>query len=594
MRTRNRWRIVIPAALVVVACGCWPARAQTLPEGASAPTHSALDSQLFQQVLIGELEARRGQTASAVQLMIDAGRRTRDEALFRRATEIALQARSAEQALLATAAWRRALPGSLDALRTQVQIDAALDRNAEIAAPLGALLTQTPAAERAALIAQLPHLLQRMPDRRRSAATLDAVLLPYLSEETTRVAALLASGRARASAEDLDGALERARAAQAIDAQGPGAAQLAIDLMPQRPAAEDLVRVYLQSGAAVDPGLRMAYARALMGAQRLADATAQLEQATQERPDVAPPLLALGALQLELHRAQSAQRTLERYLTLVDLQAGAAPAAADGDEEGEPSARGGRTQAWLMLAQAAEQLGQNEAAEGWLARVDDPARALEVQSRRASLLARQGRIDEARALLRQVPERDGVDARTKLLAEAALLREARRWGDAFQVLGDAVQRAPDDADLLYEQAMMAEKIGRTDEMERLLRRSIEIKPDNAHARNALGYSLADRGLRLPEARALIQRALELAPGDPYITDSLGWVEYRQGNLAQALHLLRQAYAARPDAEIGAHLGEVLWALGRHDEARRIWAESKGRDAANDVLRETLARLKVEL
>jgi tetratricopeptide (TPR) repeat protein len=334
----------------------------------------------------------------------------------------------------------------------------------------------------------------------------------------------------------------------------------------------------------------MAYARVLMGAQRLADATAQLEQATQERPDVAPPLLALGALQLELHRAQSAQKTLERYLTLRDLQASAAPAASEGDEQGG----GGRTQAWLMLAQAAEQLGQYDAAEGWLARVDDPARALEVQSRRASLLARQGRIDEARALLRQVPERDGVDARTKLLAEAALLREARRWADAFQVLADAVQRYPEDADLLYEQAMMAEKIGRTDDMERLLRRSIELKPDNAHARNALGYSLADRGLRLPEARALVQRALELAPGDPYITDSLGWVEYRQGNLLEALRLLRQAYAARPDAEIGAHLGEVLWAMGQHDEARRIWAESKGRDAANDVLRETLARLKIDL
>ncbi|MCC7150996.1 MAG: tetratricopeptide repeat protein [Rubrivivax sp.] len=590
MRTRNRWWIVIPAALVVVACGFMPARAQTAPEVAPAPTHSVLDSQLFQQLLIGELEARRGQTASAVQLMIDAGRRTRDEALFRRATEIALQARSAEQALLATSAWRRALPNSLDALRTQVQIDAALDRGAEIAAPLTALLAQTPAAERATLIAQLPRLLQRMPDRRRSAATLDAVLAPYLSEASTRVAALLASGRARASADDAEGALERARAAQALDVRGADAALLAIELMPQRPDAEELVRAYLQSGAAVEPGLRMAYARVLMGAQRLADATAQLEQATQERPDVAPPLLALGALQLELHRAQSAQKTLERYLTLRDLQASAAPAASEGDEQGG----GGRTQAWLMLAQAAEQLGQYDAAEGWLARVDDPARALEVQSRRASLLARQGRIDEARALLRQVPERDGVDARTKLLAEAALLREARRWADAFQVLADAVQRYPEDADLLYEQAMMAEKIGRTDDMERLLRRSIELKPDNAHARNALGYSLADRGLRLPEARALVQRALELAPGDPYITDSLGWVEYRQGNLLEALRLLRQAYAARPDAEIGAHLGEVLWAMGQHDEARRIWAESKGRDAANDVLRETLARLKIDL
>jgi Flp pilus assembly protein TadD len=158
----------------------------------------------------------------------------------------------------------------------------------------------------------------------------------------------------------------------------------------------------------------------------------------------------------------------------------------------------------------------------------------------------------------------------------------------------ASQRFPDDTDLLYEQAMVAEKLDRLVEMERLLRRVIALKPDIAHAHNALGYSLADRGIRLPEARALIQRALELSPGDPFITDSLGWVEFRLGNQDEALRLLRQAYAARPDTEIAAHLGEVLWALGQRDEARRIWQESAGRDAANDVLRETLARLKVGL
>jgi Flp pilus assembly protein TadD len=102
------------------------------------------------------------------------------------------------------------------------------------------------------------------------------------------------------------------------------------------------------------------------------------------------------------------------------------------------------------------------------------------------------------------------------------------------------------------------------------------------------------GLRLQEARALIVKALELAPGDPFITDSLGWVEFRLGRLDEALRLLRQAYTARPDTEIAAHLGEVLWVKGQRDEARRIWREGRGRDEANDVLRETLARLKPDL
>ena len=142
--------------------------------------------------------------------------------------------------------------------------------------------------------------------------------------------------------------------------------------------------------------------------------------------------------------------------------------------------------------------------------------------------------------------------------------------------------------------MMAEKLNRLDEMERLLRRVIALRPDSQHAYNALGYSLADRGLRLEEARTLIRRALELAPGDPFITDSLGWVEFRLGNTAEALRLLRKAYAARPDTEIAAHLGEVLWAGGQREEAVRVWREGRQRDAANDVLRETLSRLNPEL
>jgi len=133
-----------------------------------------------------------------------------------------------------------------------------------------------------------------------------------------------------------------------------------------------------------------------------------------------------------------------------------------------------------------------------------------------------------------------------------------------------------------------------DEMERLLRKVIALKPDHHHAYNALGYSLAERNQRLPEARDLIRKALDLSPGEPFITDSLGWVEYRLGNRSEALRLLQQAYRARPDAEIAAHLGEVLWVLGQQDEARRVWREAKTRDAGNDVLRATLARLRVDL
>jgi len=371
-----------------------------------------------------------------------------------------------------------------------------------------------------------------------------------------------------------------------------------MELMHERPAAEDLVQQYLRQPQ-VEPAVRLAYVRMLTGAQRYADAVAQLEAATRADPEVAAPYLSLGALHLELRHAKEGEAALQRYVELVQKQPSTAADDADAEvpeEADDDGARPGQglVQAWLMLAQSAEQRGDYAAAEGWLAKVDDPRRALEVQARRASILARQGQLAQARELIRRAPERSAEDQRAKLVAEAGVLREVKHWREAFEVLGEANQRFADDADLMYEQAMMAEKIDRLEEMERLLRRVIEIKPDNAHAHNALGYSLADRSQRLPEARVLIQRALELSPGDPFITDSLGWVEFRLGNHAEALRLLQRAYAARPDPEIGAHLGEVLWALGQRDEARRIWLEARGRDAANDVLRETLARLRVEL
>jgi len=170
----------------------------------------------------------------------------------------------------------------------------------------------------------------------------------------------------------------------------------------------------------------------------------------------------------------------------------------------------------------------------------------------------------------------------------------KQWAAAFAVLSAANEKYPNDADLLYEQSMVAEKLDRLDDMERLLRRVIEIQPDYHHAYNALGYSLAERNLRLDEARMLIRKALELKPGEPFITDSLGWVEYRMGNREEAARLLRQAYQSRPDAEIAAHLGEVLWVSGQRDEARRILRDARSRDATNDVLLETLARLQVDL
>jgi tetratricopeptide (TPR) repeat protein len=600
-RRTRAWRRGWGLALVA-GPALWSAvLAQPVVEAAAAAApveNSALDAPLFYQLLIGELELRGGEAGTAYQVLLDAARRTKDEALFRRATEVALSARAGDQALAAAKTWRQMVPGSGEALRYQIQILLALNRLPDATEPLRELIASAPAADRPGMIAGLSRLLQRAPDRKQAATTMEQVLAGWRDGADTKVPVRVVLGRAWLAAGDAPKALALAREAQAMDADAPGPALLALEMLPATAEAERIVTDHLARPKS-SPELRLAYVRTLAQAQRLNDAVAQLEIVTRDQPKLAPPWLSLGALRLELKQPREAEQALMRFLELAQAApAGTAGApAGDDDEDEDDNAAGndrGQTQAWLLLAQAAEQRNDLKAAETWLAKVDNPQRALEVQSRRATMLARQGKLREARELIQRVPERRAEDARAKLLAEAQMLREVKRWKDAAQVLAGANQRFADDADLLYEQAMLEDKVERFDEMERLLRRVITLKPDHAHAHNALGYSLADRNVRLPEARKLIQRALELTPGDPFIIDSLGWVEFRAGNRDEALRLLRQAYAARPDTEIAAHLGEVLWAAGQRDEARRVWQEARTRDAANEVLRDTLARLKVSL
>lgn len=592
-----------------------PAAAQVSPAPASA-----LDAPLFYQLLIGEMELSAGRAGSAYEIILDAARRQVDDTLYERAVEIALQARAGEQALAAARAWREARPATVAAWRYQTQILLALDRQDQVGDSVAQWLVLLPAGDRPGLIISLPRLLaQRQPQPQLTLAQITRLTAPYRDDPVTRTAVRLALARAHLAAGQDSRALALASEAQRDDPAAPGPALLGLELRAKHPEAEALVRTYLARPDA-EPAVRLAHIRQQIQALRYAEARTELQRLSSSRPDLADPWLMLGALELELKQPADAERALQRYLALTQpvnppasappgkgtdsaavppTPAPAAPAAAGNLAEDDDSAdsaptAAGLNQAWLLLAQAAEQQGQLRAAEAWLAKVDSPQRALEVQARRAGLLARQGQVEAARALIRNTPERTGEDPRAKLLAEAQLLRELKRWTDAAEVLEQALAQAPKDVELLYELAMVEEKRLRFDRMETLLRQVLEIKPTHPHAHNALGYSLADRNLRLDEARVLIQQALTLAPGDPFITDSLGWLEFRAGRHDEALRLLQQAHNARPDTEIAAHLGEVFWALGRQDEARQVWRAAQARDAQNEVLRETLARLKVGL
>ena len=590
------FRLAVLALAIGAALPAFARQPAPAAGAASGVQNSALDAPLFYQLLIGEIELREGDAGNAYQVLLDAARKTRDEALFRRATEIAIQAKAGEQALEAARAWRNAVPGSSDAHRYETQLLVAMNRLPEAAGPLGATLRLVPPADRAAAIASLNSYFSSATDRRGVSEVLERVLLPFAQSSTelpaTASAAWVTLGRARQLAGQVPRALEAAQKAAALTPGGEPVALLAVELMRVEPAAEALVLGYLSSdataGSLARSAVRLSYARTLAVAQRYGDASAQLETVTKDAPQFTDAWLTLGALQLELRRPADAEAALKEYLARSERED--AVSAPGGDEE---AAGQRRTQAYLLLAQAAEQRRDFEAAESWLARVES-GEALTVQSRRASLMAQQGQLEQARALIRQVPERSPEEARSKVLVEAQLLRDHKQWAAARTLLASANERFPDDTDLLYEQAMLAEKLDRFGEMEQLLRRVMTLRPDHSAAYNALGYTLADRNERLPEAKQLIERALQLSPGDPFLIDSLGWVEYRLGNLDSALWLLGQAYRARPDTEIAVHLGEVLWMQGRRDEALKIWSEARTRDAGNDLLKNTLTRLKVEL
>lgn len=567
--------------LVLLVCAL-SANAQTPDNKPTEPISSALDGELFYQLLLGELTAREGEPGAGYALILDAARKTNDARLFKRAVDIAIQARSGESALLAARAWKQALPASREANRYVLQILIGLNRIGETAEPLKNEIAAADSTDRVATVISIPRYFARATEKTLAADTVEQALAGYLTEPGVGVFAWTVIGRMRFDAGNIDGALDAARKAQSLDAKSDAPALLALSMMgPKVPQAEAIVRKHLESHP--QPEMRMEYARALLDARRYPEAMAQLQTITNERPDYAEAWLIRGALELQEGKSSMAERTLKRYVALAKREDGS-----------HMQTSRGLVQAYLSLADIAEKRKDYSAADAWLKRIDSADDLLHAQLRRAAILARQGKLDEARQLIHKQPEKSLADARLKAATEVQLLRDSKQYQAAYDLLAQAVAENPEDLDLLYDMAMVAEKLGHLEEMERLLRSVIEKKPDYLHAYNALGYSLAERNMRLPEAKQLILKALEYAPGDPFITDSLGWVEFRSGNLAEAVRILQEAFKAKPDAEIAAHLGEVLWSMGQREQAMSIWREGVQIDGANETLLEILKRLRVKL
>ena len=538
---------------------------------------SALDAALFYQILLGELNARQGAEGSGFSIILDAARKTRDPALFQRAIDMALKSRSGDAALLAAQNWKKEIPSSQEANRYVLQILLALNRVEDAGKALAVSLNELAVDEQSAAIASVPRLFGTVQDKALAAEVVEKSLAQALSKTQTTAVAWTTVGRMRRDAGQISRAVDACQKGHAADPQATGPLALALSLLTQaRSSLKPLLDTAMKTD--VQPELRMGYARALLSLQLVTESAAQLMRLNVQHPEFAEGWLIHGLVLHENGQPAEAEKRLVHYVQMLSRTP-------------NPEQQAGLAEALMTLAQMAQKKGQLDRANQWLAQMPAGADPIKLASRQAEVLAQQGRLDEARRVLAQATPTNAEQARRKTLAQSQWLRDNKDAPAAYALMKAAAESQPDDQDLLSEWALVCEKLKRYEEMERLLRQVMVKFPQEAHAFNALGYSLADRNVRLDEAQRLIEKAIELSPDDPFIQDSWGWLKYRQGKLPAALTILQAAYTAKPDAEIAAHLGEVLWVQGQTLEAAAIWRAGLLIKADNETLVETLHRFK---
>ena len=533
----------------------------------SALPNQELTENLLYEFLLAEIAIQRGNATLSAQAYVDLAKRTRDPRIARRATEVAaLYARMNNAAIDAATVWHETEPGSARALEALAGLLVAAGRYDEALPNLKKLLTGS-ANDPANGFTQLTRTLANAQDKQAALKLVRSLAADYpkLAEAHFAVA------RAAVNAGDERVALEEARKAGQLRPDWEAAVLLEAQLLQKASAdqAAALLGGYLKKYPAARE-TRLAYARLLVAQKRFGEARAEFQKLMAGVPDSTDAAFAVALLSLQLKDYDAAEKYLRSLIESPYR-----------DKDGVR----------LYLGQVAEERKNLPEALRWYGEVGEGEQYVQAQIRYGQVLARQGKLDEARVRLQQAAAKNSQQRVQLILAEAQLLRDANQPKTAFDLVGQALDRVPNNPELLYDYAMLAEKIERVDILEASLRKLIAIRPEHAHAYNALGYSLADRNQRLPEARELIEKALQLAPDDSFIIDSMGWVLYRMGNLKDSLGYLRRAFAGRPDPEIAAHLGEVLWAMGERAEAERVLGDATRESPDNETLVNTIKRLK---
>lgn len=557
----RRLQIVIWISLVAALSACATAPQDTAtPTTATADTAKAVSAdpndalprmeltpEVLYDVLLGEIAGQRGHIAAAAEVLARAAQTTRDPRLAERATLAGLYSKRYVDGMKSALLWVELRPSSTEAREALATIMLELDQPVQAQLQLEMVISLEQARS------NLGNAYQRLAavlGRHSNRATALEIMQALVDKHPDEPAAYFALAHLAVRSGDLDKA--DVATGKALELQ-PGWQDAALfrarvlvsqkDMLKALAFYEDFLARYPDA-----TNVRLNYARFLIDQKQWDKARAQFLRVVSELPEDADAVYAVGLLSLQTNHIEDAEKYLRRSLEL----------------------RPENDQARIYLGQATEQRKDYAQAAEWYREVQQGEQYFEAQTRLSVVIARQGDLKAARRHLHSVHADNNPQRVQLVLAEEQILREGKQYAEALKVLDTALGQIPRDKDLLYARALMAEKLDMLDRVEADLKTILKDDPKNVHALNALGYTLADRTERFQEAEELLQQAITLKPDDPFILDSIGWLQYRMGKNAEAIRHLKRAIGLRPDAEIAAHLGEVLWVMGNRNEAESVW------------------------
>lgn len=519
---------------------------------------TGLSGEVLYYLFSAEIAAQRGQIGLSAALYSKAAEVTRDPRVAQQATRIAYYARDDKRAIAAASLWNELEPKNLEARQVLAALLVRVGKTTEAAEHFEFVLNNGKHSERQGFML-ITSLLSKEKDKQ--AALL--VMKQLLSTRQNNPNALYAYSQLAFLVGNLDDAARVIKKVVELQPEWTEAHILQSNVFVRQGNKAHAIEVLRQTVEAHSDNtkLRMFYARNLVDAKQFAEAAKQFSTLTDDEKLQHEARYALGLLTLQMNKPKQAADHFSQLI--IDKKR--------------------VIESQYYLAQCYELQNELDKAISAYQKVRHNEYGFEAELRIAHILAKQGHIKEARRRLQNMSP-DSLDKELRVyISEGEVLNSAKQYGEAFKLYTEALQQLTDNNRLLYARALTAEKLGKIDLAVSDLKSIVKREPKNAQALNALGYTLIDKTQRIEEGLEYVKRALKLEPDDPAIHDSMGWAYYRLGQYDESLKYLRHAFAKLKDAEIAAHLGEVLWVAGEHDAAKEVWNTALEHAPNDDLL-----------